>query len=604
MGGYFAYTDEAGGTILSSRPWTFSLATRLFIFLFVSSVLLFMSLAYYNLNKAEAIYKNQMIHDWVIILNRTEDYINLYFDNIQNILLLLSVREELFVSTDRQLVVSDLRNYAELNGHIVSSLFIVRADGEVFSNEQVYYEILGHPQLSELQQLAQGNYGGINWSEPYYSPLSHNTIAFVRPVHHSNGQFLGTIVLEIDLHALMTTMSSLSVSKYQTFLMLSPDGQPILVPAQNRLLPYEPGTYPAQIDEPFLQRLHAVGSYVETVQGPAGSLLAMKSSRNRLGWQFIGLIDEQNIIEQNVQLLQTSYRNAMFVWLIILFFTSVFISRYFSSPIKMLMRKMDRVNNVQLASEVRMNRNDEIGELASSFNAMMKRIKTLTSELLQSEKHKQEYEIQMLQNQINPHFLYNTLACINSLAYQQKLQDVQNTIGNLTGLLSIVMEKNTVFTSLQREIEGLRMYLDIQNIRYGNKVNCSIELDEHLLRCQLPRLTLQPIVENAIFHGIVPTRRTGHISIYGHMKRGNLIIYVRDNGIGMDRETVQRIVNGLEQKQGEYHFTGMGLHNVHHRLRLYYGPRFGLTIRSKLHAGTIVKITVKAATDNYNEQLP
>ncbi len=569
-----------------------SLATRLFIFLFASSLLLFLSLAYYNMNKAESVYRDQMIRDWVLILNRTEDFINLYFDNIQNILLLLSVQEELFVSGDRQLVVDELRNYAELNGQIVGALFIIRRNGEVFSNNQLYYEILGHPRLDSLQQLAQGNYGGINWSEPYESPLAHNTVAFVRPVHRSDGEFLGTAVLEIDLHSLMNTLSSLSSTPYQTFLMLSPNGRPILEPIRNRLLPYRTGEYPMRVDSEFVQKLQSVGAYVETVQGASGQLLAMKSSRNRLGWQFIGLIDERSLIQQSVDTLKISYRNALFLWLAILFFTSVFISRYFSSPIKMLMRKMDRVHNVQVSSEVHMNRNDELGELANSFNAMMRRIKSLTNDLLQSERRKQEFEIQMLQNQINPHFLSNTLACINSLAYQHKLEDVQSTIGNLTGLLSIVMKKNSsVYNSLREEVEGLGMYLQIQNIRYGNKIECDIRLDENLMRCHLPRLTIQPIVENAIFHGIIPTRRVGRIAVYGHMKRERVVLYVRDNGIGMDRSTVKQIVGGLEPGDSEHRFNGMGLHNVHNRLKLYYGPRCGLSVRSVPRVGTIVRIS-------------
>jgi sensor histidine kinase YesM len=570
------------------------LVARQFIFLFISSLIVLASLAWNTLNHTEEIYRSKTLRDAEIILSRSNEFINSYLDNVQNILLQLSFRKELFGVISEQDTEKILREYVDSNSTALSTLYLIRNNGTVVSSTQLYFSILGNDHLAKMVDLAKLNYGGINWSEPYQSPISQRTMAFVAPVSDNKGGLLGVIVMEIELTQLSTRLSKLLETETQTFTVLSSSKSVVASNPFSKLIPpelRENGIIRNELIEQWFQL--PIG--VSEIEMGSNKAIAMKSNTNRLGWSLISIFDESSFY-RDIRSLYTYYRDAAIFWVLFLFVGSLLISHYFTSPIKGLVRKMDRVRNFELQSPIQADREDEIGDLARSYNAMMERIRSLRQEVLSVEGQKRDYEIRMLQSQIGPHFLYNTLACIDSLAYQEKLPEVQETLKSLIGILSLSIGKQSQFITLAEELQGLSMFTQIQNIRYGKAISLHFEVEQGLEAHLIPRLTLQPIVENAIFHGIVPTGRIGFIRITIFTHKEGIRMYIRDNGIGMEEGKARMLMVSERKNPNHNSFNSLGIYNVHNRLQLYYGALYGLKIRGRLQKGTVVRVLIPKNT--------
>lgn len=579
----------------SVKSW--SIALKQFLFLFTGTLLLFGILAWATLRDAESLFRKQVISDSEVIIDRTNLYLNAYLDNVQNMLLMLSAREELLDKGREEEAVKVLRQYTEKNGSLYKTLYLVRADGSVLSNTQVYYDIIGNPHLQMLLEQAKSTYG-VFITEPYESPLSGRTAAFVLPLSGQGG-FRGMAVVEIDLVRLTSMLSTFMNSKDQTFAIITNKGSAVQTFDSTspmsfyRLLPYHTGVFPPELDSGFLARMADLPVGAAEIEGPRGKLVAVKSGMNRLGWHFIAFY-EGSYFYQNIISLYDNYRTVALVWIVILFISSYMMSRYFTHPLRTLVAKMDRVRELGVLPYIAVTREDEIGRLARSYNAMMERIQLLVQEIKEAESRKQQFELKMLQSQIAPHFLYNTLACIGSLAKQHKTDAVRDTIKSLVGLLSFSFDKKSEYVTLAEELEGLAMYVHIQQMRYGDKFKLQMEAAPETLGCKMLKLTLQPLVENAIFHGLAPLKRPGLIRVRTRLVRMKVVITVRDNGTGMNSEQLENVFSERRKAPSRHRFTGLGVMNVQERIRLHYGQEYGLKIASRPETGTLIRIELPA----------
>jgi hypothetical protein len=212
------------------------LATKQFIYLFVVTLVLVMVLAWRNLSEAENLLKNQVIRDAELLVGRTNQYIDASLDNVENMLLQLSTRSDLLEEGNESLAADTLRKFASYNSSIAKTLYLIRTDGKVFSNAQVNYDIIGNPMLPELYKLALENYGAINVSEPYYSPMSGQTLAYVLPVTDLNRQVKGVVVAEVNLGILTERIAPMI---YQSYALITRDGNIInQLEPQDKLLPF------------------------------------------------------------------------------------------------------------------------------------------------------------------------------------------------------------------------------------------------------------------------------------------------------------------------------------------------------------------------------
>jgi two-component system sensor histidine kinase YesM len=212
-------------------------------------------------------------------------------------------------------------------------------------------------------------------------------------------------------------------------------------------------------------------------------------------------------------------------------------------------------------------------------------------DIVKSQEMKRKFELDALQAKINPHFLYNTLDSVVWMAEQNDTSGVITMVTALARLFRISISKGRDIITLGEELEHVRNYLIIQQIRYRDKFQFSIDMEPGVENLPTIKLIVQPIVENAIYHGIKYLQEMGHLDIKVFKKKpGAVIIEIRDNGVGMDEQRLNTILtmSSPSQKNGE----GIGVRNVHQRIQLYYGSDYGLEISSELDVGTLVRLVI------------
>ncbi|PHV69664.1 hypothetical protein CS063_14675 [Sporanaerobium hydrogeniformans] len=259
-------------------------------------------------------------------------------------------------------------------------------------------------------------------------------------------------------------------------------------------------------------------------------------------------------------------------------------------PIIHLKEHMDLADEGNLDVTVEIFRNDETGMLAKSFNGMLKRIKNLMAEVVNEQEDKRKYELQALQAQINPHFLYNTLDSIIWMAEAQNKNIVPMTEA-LAKLFRISLNRGSEFIGIQDELEHVRNYLIIQSMRYVDKFEYTITLSDEVRYCKTIKLILQPIVENCIYHGIKKKRGKGHVSIIAYKKADYLKVKITDDGNGMNENMCKDILvkaSRFDNSSG----SGIGVKNVNERIKLYFGEEYGITYTSELGVGTTAILTL------------
>ena len=221
---------------------------------------------------------------------------------------------------------------------------------------------------------------------------------------------------------------------------------------------------------------------------------------------------------------------------------------------------------------------NEIGSLTTSFNVMTHRIQELMEQNIREQEAKRKSELKALQSQINPHFLYNTLDSIIWMAEGKKNEEVVLMTASLARLLRQSISNEDEVISIGQEIEYARGYLTIQKMRYKDKMEFRIDVEPSILNIRLIKLVLQPIIENAIYHGLKYKESKGLLLVKGFLKDGNAVIQVIDDGVGMEPEVLEHI---FEKHKVNYRSNGVGVYNVQKRLQLYYGSEYGITYESE-----------------------
>ncbi|WP_070000621.1 sensor histidine kinase [Cellulosilyticum sp. I15G10I2] len=272
------------------------------------------------------------------------------------------------------------------------------------------------------------------------------------------------------------------------------------------------------------------------------------------------------------------------------FLTFYVISSKISNPISTLKELMKQVEEGNLNVDTKFFRDDEIGQLYQSFHHMVRRIKALVEEVYDTKLKKKEAELQALQMQINPHFLYNTLDVAYWTSRMEKASKTGEIISALSNVFRLGLNKGNEMTTIRKEIEHLKSYLEIQALRYEVVPDFKIDVSPDILEYKIIKLILQPLVENALIHGIAHLDEYGYVQILGYEKGEDIILEVIDNGIGMTREKIDAIFKGEQDSE-----MGYGIKNVHERIQLYFGNVYGLVISSEVNVGTKVKISVPKA---------
>ncbi len=275
--------------------------------------------------------------------------------------------------------------------------------------------------------------------------------------------------------------------------------------------------------------------------------------------------------------------------LVIIVFLSYIIPRSIIKPVTEIAKVTDEVAGGNFSARANSYEGEEVKVLADSVNVMIDKINQLLVQIKDEQLSLRKAEFELLQAQINPHFLYNTLDAIVWLAETGEQEKVVNMVENLSSFFRASLSHGREIVLLQEELSHVTSYLSIQKMRYQDILNYSIELSDDILDCEIPKLTLQPFVENALYHGIKEKRGGGTILVSGWREGENIVLEVSDDGKGMTEKRLSEVRTELEAvEQSERSIYG--LYNVNQRIRLNYGTDFGISLSSEEGKGTVARI--------------
>jgi two-component system, sensor histidine kinase YesM len=328
------------------------------------------------------------------------------------------------------------------------------------------------------------------------------------------------------------------------------------------------------------------------------------------------MLFEVNQAEQEYQENKNRFTRLVILYLILLpcviafsFAAAWIISVSIYLPIKKLHNVTSTITRNDLQALVTSHNVDEITELGMSFNIMIGKIRQLLDSKIKEQETLKKAELKALQAQINPHFLYNTLDTIVWMAQAKKTDQVVDIVQALSNFFRISLSKGQDWITIDQEIEHIRCYLTIQKLRYQDILNYTIEVDESILSGTILKLTLQPLIENALYHGIKNKRNGGMITVRARRAgEDQVMLEILDDGVGFTPYKLGRIQASLADENGEITSSesGFGLENVHKRIQLYYGKQYGLSVQSKYQEGTrvTVMIPLKVSTSLQATEVP
>lgn len=310
-------------------------------------------------------------------------------------------------------------------------------------------------------------------------------------------------------------------------------------------------------------------------------------------WRVVGVSYVDELITGRVEGMIRICVTLLLLVLVTAVLVGILFSRTFARPAKRLMGAMEafeqEAENFQFAA---VRGTSEISALSDSFGHMVVRIQELMEQVRQEEITLRKTELNALQAQINPHFLYNTLDSIAWMCEEDRTKEAVEMVNALARLFRISISRGHELITLEREVEHAKSYLKIQNYRYKNQFTYEFDVEESCLSYLCNKITLQPIIENAIYHGIDRMVDEGCIQIRIEEEENAIRMTVTDNGVGMTKEQCQEI---LHREAGDR--TGIGIKNVNDRIRIYFGEEYGLHITSELDEGTCVEIRIPKITE-------
>lgn len=399
---------------------------------------------------------------------------------------------------------------------------------------------------------------------------------------YENGTFRGVILINLNMNKITEICNSFQ-EKQENFICIINDKGELVYEQQN-------GRERFAFDEKEnRQELNtALGKTKEScfrLNYRGEKYLVTRTDMKTTGWTLVSMVPYKSVMAETMAISGVMIL-AVAITLIV---TLLLLNRILTGvvkPLKKLEKYMVQVNPDNMDQRMEILTDDEIGHLSMKFNQMMDRIRNLKEQVIEEQEDKRKYELQALQAQINPHFLYNTLDSIIWMAETNDSNIVAMTEA-LAKLFRISLNKGNEEISLERELEHVKNYLIIQSMRYADKFTYEISAEPGVERCRTIKLILQPIVENCIYHGIKKKRGTGKITIRAYRREQNLIIEVSDDGCGMPEEICRKILSD-EIESEDISGSGIGVKNVNERIQLRFGKKYGLSYSSEEGVGTTV----------------
>lgn len=344
------------------------------------------------------------------------------------------------------------------------------------------------------------------------------------------------------------------------------------------------------LSEPEMAELRKAPGEIKRLSDGGQLYMVNVSKVPELGISVLHLVPERQFLQQLMKKQSQSVVSIVLVFSLGIAVFVFFLIR-FTKPISSLLRSMGQVGAGDFRTQVKVEGNDEIALLGHNFNRMVARLGELMERLQEEQRQKEEANFQSLQAQINPHFLFNTLNSIKLMAMLSNTnRNVSDMITSLGKLLEFSMKFNQRIVTLEQEIEYLKLYMSLQNIRYQDQIDIDIDVPPELLEVNVLKFSLQPLIENSIIHG---GKLPLNISLRAEASGGNLLVTIRDNGNKVTEEQLAEMKNKLVQSHAKY--SGIGISNVDRRIKMYFGAEYGITL-DRIEAGgleVIVKFPMR-----------
>ncbi|AIQ24194.1 sensor histidine kinase [Paenibacillus sp. FSL H7-0737] len=570
-----------------------SIHHRLFLlFLFcMSSILLIVSLLYYNRTTVQ-------FHEKISDLSQknvaqTADLFSLLYKGYDSLSKSLSNNFELIrlineTSTEPAVAYINEQTITNILGAIFYSrddlvgIHVITDKGKIY-NYGNYMNVVDPEYMKEdwYHQL-QASSGKMVWLGVYEHSLIDQVedspvFAFGRQIYDLNEHKpIGIVLYETNPKPVLDALDNVKLGEHSQVYLMSQDGRFVSS---------------AEDQEPDLTQLPSLQNSQNVVVEQTANRLLVASKLSFSGWWVLSITPNRDL---NVELVEM--KRYLFIVFSILVLVSTFIasivSRTISLPLKKVIREMKQVEIGNFRGMVNVSSYQEINILVASFNRMVSRIEELIERVKLSSVSEKNAELHALQSQVNPHFLYNTLDMI----YWMLDEEGNEQLGELVLSLSSMFRYSShwevdVEVTLREELEQIGHYLNIISIRLEGRLRIEINIDERWLEVRLPKMTVQPVIENAVKHGLESLDRQGILKVSILEETGVLNIVVQDNGKGMDAEKLNALVESLDRPTTkENGKMGIGLQNLHRRLQHMFGESYGLVIRSLPGEGTEVAI--------------
>lgn len=385
---------------------------------------------------------------------------------------------------------------------------------------------------------------------------------------------IAVISVDMDMSKIASIISDIHLGKTGKVYLVDDKGELIYSEDKSFLYPYTTKLYNSSSRSNFI-----------TMNG--NKIMVIYNTLPQNGWKLVGMIPLNELNEKAKMIRNFIYLTAL-LSVVIAALISLYFSYSISQPIIKLATEMKRVEKGNFNISVEENWDGEIGVLYSSFNYMIKRINELIHEVYLSKTKEKDAELKALQAQINPHFLYNTLDTVNWLAVKHNAPEISKIVNSLASILRYSINKGNDVTTVDKELKHVESYITIQKIRFKDKFEVSFNIDKRILHYKTIKLILQPLVENAIIHGIETYEGKGKILINGYLGDGKIVFEVINNGNPIDLDVVNKLLDSPSEDKDSY-----GIQNVNERIKLYYGEEYGLYYQV-IDNNTVARIVIPA----------
>jgi len=479
--------------------------------------------------------------------------------------------------------------YFTQNSQDIKSIFIypLNRSAVIRSNSNIIYNDMNYIDNEYFKSLASNAEAKV-WSTSAVAgndPEGGNYLYFLRAIPNF-GTSNGLIQMQIREKSIFDIYKDSSFGKDSTIFIIDDNGYIVSHPNKEKIS--------TKIETSKIQKMNQnSGSFTTEIDGKNYMIVynAIASSK----WTLIATIPMDYIQSNNQWLLNTNLIIIMISFIFVILI-SVWVSSKIASPLERVGKAMKQLEKGDFEVRLDYDSDNEIGKIYKRYNAMAAEIKNLMEVIRKEEKKKKEAYIKVLQAQIKPHFLYNTLFTIKCLASIKKQPQIEELLDSLIKLLMASISKGGEFVSVYEEIEYIKNFALIQKYRFEDKFKVIFNISSEIQNCIVPKLIIQPIVENAIVHGMDTEISFIEVKIEGRLEGEDIVFRIRDNGKGIDADKINMMLQASENKN-KNGFNGMGIKNVNERIKLYFGDQYGLYYLSNIENGTEVIMRLPVIID-------